>query len=71
MGGEGLDSKAFMMLHGPAEAFLSAVVLDGTLEHAMEFENFALERCARSAEHKEYVSAFAEKRKPDLKRLRD
>ncbi|MGO9268550.1 MAG: enoyl-CoA hydratase/isomerase family protein [Candidatus Binataceae bacterium] len=45
--------------------------LDGTLEHAMEFENFALERCARSAEHKEYVSAFAEKRKPDLKRLRD
>jgi hypothetical protein len=36
----------------------------------MEFENFALERCARSAEHKEYVSAFAEKRKPDLKRLR-
>jgi enoyl-CoA hydratase/carnithine racemase len=45
--------------------------LDGTLEHAMEFENFALERCARSAEHKEYVSAFAAKRKPDLKRLRD
>ena len=45
--------------------------LDGTLEHAMEFENFALERCARSAEHKEYVSAFVEKRKPDLKRIRD
>jgi enoyl-CoA hydratase/carnithine racemase len=45
--------------------------LDGTLEHAMEFENFALERCARSAEHKEYVSAFAAKRKPDLKRVRD
>lgn len=44
--------------------------LDGTLEHAMEFENFALERCARSAEHKEYVSAFSEKRKPDLKRIR-
>jgi 2-(1,2-epoxy-1,2-dihydrophenyl)acetyl-CoA isomerase len=43
--------------------------LDGTLEHAMEFENFALERCSRSAEHKEYVSAFAEKRKPDLKRM--
>jgi enoyl-CoA hydratase/carnithine racemase len=43
---------------------------DGTLEHAMEFENFALERCARSAEHKEYVSAFLEKRKPNLKRLR-
>jgi predicted TIM-barrel fold metal-dependent hydrolase len=30
--GEDLDSKAFMMLHGPAEAFLSAMVLDGTLE---------------------------------------
>ncbi|HVN90116.1 MAG TPA: enoyl-CoA hydratase [Candidatus Binataceae bacterium] len=44
--------------------------LDGTLEHAMEFENFALERCSRSAEHKEYVSAFIEKRKPDLKRIR-
>jgi enoyl-CoA hydratase/carnithine racemase len=44
--------------------------LDGTLEHAMEFENFALERCSRSAEHKEYVTAFAEKRKPDLKLLR-
>jgi len=44
--------------------------LDGTLEHAMEFENFALERCSRSAEHKEYVSAFMEKRKPDLERAR-
>ncbi|HZP46487.1 MAG TPA: amidohydrolase family protein [Candidatus Binataceae bacterium] len=34
LGGEGevLDSKGFMMLHGPAEAFLSALVLDGTLE---------------------------------------
>lgn len=31
-GGESLDSKAFMVLHGPAEAFLSALVLDGTLE---------------------------------------
>ncbi len=31
-GGENLDSKAFMMLHGPAEAFLSAMVLDGTFE---------------------------------------
>lgn len=42
--------------------------LDGTLEHAMEFENFALERCSRSAEHKEYVSAFIERRSPDLNR---
>jgi predicted TIM-barrel fold metal-dependent hydrolase len=31
-GGEDLDSKLFMMLHCPAEAFLSAMVLDGTLE---------------------------------------
>jgi hypothetical protein len=31
-GGESLDSKGFMMLHGPAEAFPSALVLDGTLE---------------------------------------
>jgi predicted TIM-barrel fold metal-dependent hydrolase len=31
-GGETLDSKAFMMLHASAEAFLSAMVLDGTLE---------------------------------------
>ncbi|HVN91825.1 MAG TPA: amidohydrolase family protein [Candidatus Binataceae bacterium] len=31
-GGENLDSKAFMLLHAPAEAFLSAMVLDGTLE---------------------------------------
>src|ERR1700746_782605 len=31
-GGENLDSKAFMMLHASAEAFLSAMVLDGTLE---------------------------------------
>jgi predicted TIM-barrel fold metal-dependent hydrolase len=31
-GGENLDSKAFMLLHASAEAFLSALVLDGTLE---------------------------------------
>jgi enoyl-CoA hydratase/carnithine racemase len=41
----------------------------GTLENALEFEAFALERCYSSAEHKEYVSAFMEKRKPDLRRL--
>lgn len=43
--------------------------LDGTLEHAMEFENAALERCGRSAEHREYVSAFMEKRKPHSSRV--
>jgi predicted TIM-barrel fold metal-dependent hydrolase len=31
-GGEDLDSRDFMVLHTPAEAFLSAIVLDGTLE---------------------------------------
>ncbi len=36
----------------------------------MEFEGLALERCYASAEHKEYVSAFMEKRKPDLSRIR-
>lgn len=38
----------------------------GTLENALEFEAFALDRCYTSPEHKEYVSAFMEKRKPDL-----
>ncbi len=34
----------------------------GTLENALEFEAFALEQCYTSREHKEYVSAFMEKR---------
>jgi len=38
-GGESLDSKAFMMLHASAEAFLSVMVLDGT------FEQFPRLRC--------------------------
>jgi len=42
----------------------------GTLENALEFEAFALERCYTSPEHKEYVTAFMEKRKPDLSRIR-
>jgi enoyl-CoA hydratase/carnithine racemase len=40
----------------------------GTLENALEFEAFALEQCYTSAEHKEYVTAFMEKRKPSLQR---
>ena len=44
--------------------------LTGSLESAMEFEGFALDQCFASAEHKEYVSAFLEKRKPDLSRTR-
>jgi len=44
--------------------------LDGTLETAMQFEMFALEKCYVSAEHKEYVTAFMEKRKPDFSRVK-
>jgi len=44
--------------------------LDGTLETAMQFEGFALEKCYVSPEHKEYVSAFLEKRKPDFRKLK-
>ena len=44
--------------------------LDGTLETAMQFEGFALEKCYVSPEHKEYVSAFMEKRKPDFRKLK-
>jgi enoyl-CoA hydratase len=44
--------------------------LDGTLETAMQFEMFALEKCYVSAEHKEYVTAFMEKRKPDFSRIK-
>jgi enoyl-CoA hydratase/carnithine racemase len=46
------------------------VGLGATLESAIEFEMFALEKCAGSAEHKEYVSAFIEKRPPDLNRIK-
>ncbi len=44
--------------------------LDGTLETAMQFEGFALEKCYVSPEHKEYVTAFLEKRKPDFGKLK-
>lgn len=44
--------------------------LDGTLETAMQTEGFALEKCYVSAEHKEYVTAFMEKRKPDFGKVR-
>jgi enoyl-CoA hydratase/carnithine racemase len=43
--------------------------LEGTLETAMHYEGFAIERCYSSAEHKEYVTAFMEKRKPDFSRV--
>jgi enoyl-CoA hydratase/carnithine racemase len=38
----------------------------GTLENALEFEAFALDQCYTSPEHKEYVSAFMQKRKPKV-----
>jgi enoyl-CoA hydratase/carnithine racemase len=38
----------------------------GTLENALEFEAFALERCYTSPEHREYVAAFMEKRRPNF-----
>lgn len=44
--------------------------LDGTLETAMQFEGFALEKCYVSPEHKEYVTAFLAKRKPDFRGLK-
>ncbi len=44
--------------------------LDGTLETAMHFEMFALDKCYVSPEHKEYVTAFMEKRKPDFSRVK-
>ena len=44
--------------------------LDGNLETAMAFEGFALEKCYVSPEHKEYVSAFLEKRKPNFRKLK-
>ncbi len=44
--------------------------MEGTIENAMQFESLAIERCYQSAEHKEYVSAFMEKRKPDFRRVK-
>ena len=44
--------------------------LDGTLETAMAFEGFALEKCYVSPEHKEYVAAFMEKRKPNFRKVK-
>jgi predicted TIM-barrel fold metal-dependent hydrolase len=41
--GETLDSRAFMMLHASAEAFLSAMVLDGTLEQFPRLHGGAIE----------------------------
>ncbi len=44
--------------------------MKGTIENAWEFEKEGMERCYRSPEHKEYVTAFMEKRKPDFRRVK-
>jgi enoyl-CoA hydratase/carnithine racemase len=44
--------------------------LEGTLQTAMSLEGLAISRCYESAEHKEYVTAFMEKRKPDFRKIR-
>jgi enoyl-CoA hydratase/carnithine racemase len=44
--------------------------MKGAAENAWEFEKDGMERCYRSPEHKEYVTAFMEKRKPDFRRLK-
>ena len=42
----------------------------GTVEDAWALEKEGMEKCYRSPEHKEYVTAFMEKRKPDFSRIK-
>jgi enoyl-CoA hydratase/carnithine racemase len=42
----------------------------GTVEDAWELEKEGMESCYHSPEHKEYVTAFMEKRKPDFRRVK-
>lgn len=44
--------------------------MKGTIDNACQFEVLAAGRCYQSAEHKEYVSSFMEKRKPDFRRAK-
>lgn len=68
------ELAAEIMLGSPTSLALTRRALNqgltGSLESAMEFEGFALDQCYTSPEHKEYVSAFLEKRKPDVSRIR-
>jgi enoyl-CoA hydratase/carnithine racemase len=74
IGAKARELAAEILLGSPASLALTRRALhqglNGTLESAMEFEGFALNQCFASPEHKEYVSAFLEKRKPDLSRIR-
>jgi enoyl-CoA hydratase/carnithine racemase len=68
------EMAAEIMLGSPLSLALTRRALQpgliGSLESAMEFEGFALDQCYSSPEHQEYVSAFLEKRKPDMARIR-
>ena len=74
VGSKARELAAEIMLGSPASLELTRRALHhgltGSLESAMEFEGFALDQCYASPEHKEYVSAFMEKRKPHLSRIR-
>ena len=63
-----------MLLCSPTSlAYIRQALYDGmrgSLENACNFEILAMERCYLSPEHKEYVSAFMEKRKPDFRRMK-
>ncbi len=63
-----------MLLCSPTSlAYIRQALYDGmrgSLENACSFEILAMERCYSSPEHKEYVSAFMEKRKPDFRRMK-
>ena len=64
------EIAAEIMLGSPRSLALTRRAIHGsllgTLDNALEFEAFALEECYSSPEHKEYVAAFMEKRKPKL-----
>jgi enoyl-CoA hydratase/carnithine racemase len=76
--GEGLMAKAREiageMLHcSPTSLALTRQALysgmRGTVENAWALEKEGMESCYQSPEHKEYVAAFMEKRKPDFRRV--
>jgi predicted TIM-barrel fold metal-dependent hydrolase len=45
-GGENVRSKEFMLMHVPSEAFLSSLVLDGTLERLPRLRGGCIEQAA-------------------------